>query len=48
MRNRRCTGLPFVAFGVGLLAAVICPTKLLLVLAAAALVLLGCCCMKSS
>ena len=41
--KRKCsTGLYCAAFGVGLLAATICPPQLMLVLVAAALVLVGC------
>lgn len=41
--KRRCgTGFLCAAFGVGLLAATICPPQLMLVLVAAALVVVGC------
>jgi len=41
--KRRCgTGFLCAAFGVGLLAATLCPPQLMLVLVAAALVILGC------
>ena len=41
--KRRCgTGFLCAAFGVGLLAATVCPPQLMLVLVAAALVVVGC------
>ncbi len=42
MKHRAGSGLVFAAFGIGLLAAIICPPRIMLVLVAAALVVMGC------
>lgn len=41
MKHKSCTGIYCAAFGVGLLAAIVCPPRLMLVLVAAALVVVG-------